>query len=185
MSAGRRCVVGAGKACSARSVQGHIRPHGRDQHTFAGPLRDLADRTVQQLRGEPRASRRSGDRGGAWASSNGSMKHDAVWRLACSQPTGVVFTTRSLRPRFLPAVSTTGSASRPLAGHGHGQNAKNRSPPRTLALWPRRRREANPTKKAPRCVHQRGFLVGPGGPVAPTARLELATRRLTAACSTN
>lgn len=78
----------------------------------------------------------------------------------------VVFTTRSPRPRFLPAVSTTGSRSRPLDGHGHGQNAKNRTPPRTLALWPRRRRDAKPAKKAPRCVHQRGFLVGPGGPVA-------------------
>jgi hypothetical protein len=60
-----------------------------------------------------------------------------------------VFTTRSPRPRFLPVVSTTGSRSRPLTGHGHGLNAKNRSPPRTLALWPRRRRGANPTKKAP------------------------------------
>ena len=80
----------------------------------------------------------------------------------------VVFTSGSPRARFLPFVSATGSRSHVLAGRGHGQNAKNRSPPRTLALWPRRRREANPTKKAPRCVHQRGFLVGPGGPVAQT-----------------
>ena len=35
-----------------------------------------------------------------------------------------------------------------------------------VGVWPRRRREAKPTKKAPRCVHQRGFLVGPGGPMA-------------------